>query len=66
MVVRILRNTVVPDVMFVIMDEMVAERMLAGIIVRTKFRRTVGSLSRRSSCSNYAFSYFLRALYLLD
>lgn len=60
----ILYNTVVADVVLVIMDEMVVERMLAGIILRTKFRWAVRSLScgpRRSddAISNlHIFLYF--------
>lgn len=46
------------------MDEMVAERMLAGIILRTKFRWAVRSLSCSSRRGNDALSNLLRPLYL--
>lgn len=61
----ILYNTVVADVVLVIMDEMVAERMLAGIILRTKFRWAVRSLSCGSRRGNDALSNLLWSLDLL-
>jgi len=61
---RILYNTVVADVVLVIMDEMVAERMLAGIILRAKFRWAVRFLSCSSRCGHDAISNFLWPLYL--
>lgn len=56
--------TVVADVVLVIMYEMVAERMLAGIIFRTKFRRAVRSLSRVPRCGYDTLPNLLWTLYL--
>lgn len=58
-------NTVVADVVLVIMDQMVAERMLAWIVVRAKFRRAVRSLSRVPRRGNDALPNLLWPLYLL-
>lgn len=58
-------NTVVADVVLVIMDQMVAERMLAWIVVRAKFRRAVRSLSRVPRRCNDALPNLFWPLYLL-
>lgn len=58
-------NTVVADVVLVIMDQMVAERMLAGIVLGAKFRRAVRSLSGVPRRGHDALPNLLRPLDLL-